>query len=91
MLEARQTTVQGGPHVLPTIIVNSVFLAVAWIAVLLRIYTRLMFVKATYCEDWLMVVAVVILWKCMLDERSANCPTRCSFLFTVSLSLKQQL
>jgi hypothetical protein len=61
MLESRASlNIVGGDRSAPTIIVNAVFLGIAWFAVLLRVYTRVWLVKMFYLEDWFMVFATMI-------------------------------
>lgn len=60
-LEARQASsaVLGSNDGTQTIVINSVFLGIAWFAVLLRVYTRIILVRIFYLEDWLMVLSCV--------------------------------
>jgi hypothetical protein len=58
MLE-RRLALETAPEHTPTIPVISTFLAIAWITVLLRFYTRLGIVKKFYPEDWIMGVTLV--------------------------------
>ncbi|KIW06271.1 uncharacterized protein PV09_02743 [Verruconis gallopava] len=58
MHEKRQLGgVLGAAHSTSTIVVNAVFLGLAWFAVLLRVYTRVRLVRVFYMEDWLMVLS----------------------------------
>jgi hypothetical protein len=61
MLESRQIegAILGSDRGTQTIVVNAVFLGIAWVAVLLRVYTRVVLVRIFYTEDWLMVISAV--------------------------------
>jgi cbb3-type cytochrome oxidase subunit 1 len=51
--------VRAVPYGRPTVAINITFLSIAWIAVNLRIYTRLSIMKKFYLEDWFLVSALV--------------------------------
>jgi hypothetical protein len=51
--------VKAVPHGRPTVAINVVFLSIAWIAVSLRIYTRLSIMKNFYLEDWFLMSSLV--------------------------------
>lgn len=59
LFERQLGQVRGADHTTPAIIVNAVFMGLAWFAVLLRVYTRVILVRVFYLEDWLMVFACV--------------------------------
>jgi hypothetical protein len=61
MLESRQlgSAVLGSDDRTSTTVINSVFLGLAWLTVLLRVYTRIVLVRIFYLEDWLMVISAV--------------------------------
>ena len=59
LFERQLGRVLGAGHTTPAIIVNAVFMGLAWFAVLLRVYTRVILVRVFYLEDWLMVFACV--------------------------------
>ena len=47
------------PQYTPTIAVNAAFLAIAWVSVLLRVYTRVKVVKVFHWEDALIIFSAV--------------------------------
>ena len=61
MLHARQLgQVKGADHTTSAIIINALFMGLAWFAVILRVYTRVILVRVFYLEDWLMVFATML-------------------------------
>lgn len=59
LLERQLGGVLGAGHTTPAIIINALFMGLAWFAVILRTYTRVVLVRVFYMEDWLMVFATV--------------------------------
>lgn len=53
------TGVEAVPYGKASIPVFSTFLAVAWAAILLRLYARIFIVRVFYAEDWFTVVTGV--------------------------------
>jgi hypothetical protein len=59
ILVSRVPGVEAASNCVPTIVVCSLFVSLSWIALLLRLWTRLKIVKNLGWDDRLMVVAVV--------------------------------